>query len=124
METGSDVTSRQMIYEEGGTERGFNFYIFNGELYYAGWNLNDDDNGGSSSPWGFSSINTPISVNSSYILTFVFNGNGTSTGTIECYLNGSNVGTINNIGLLYLHTGSIGLGKVNDNSYLETGDNI
>ncbi len=121
IETGADVSTRQMIYEEGGNERGLNFYIFNGRLYYGAWNLQDDDGGGSAAPWGFSSFDTAISANTSYILTYVFNGNNTSTGNVECYLNGDNVGTISNIGLLYTHSGNIGIGRVNDNTYLETG---
>jgi hypothetical protein len=121
VETGANVTTRQMIYEEGGGARGLNMYIFNGNLYYGAWNLNDDDGAGTASPWGFTSSQTPISANTSYVISFIYNGNDTSTGSIDCYLNGNLVGTIPNIGFLYAHN-QAGIGNVADNdSYVETG---
>ncbi|MBQ0740398.1 hypothetical protein J9332_39580, partial [Aquimarina celericrescens] len=62
VETGANVTTRQMIYEEGGEARGLNMYIFNGNLYYGAWNLSEDDGAGEASPWGFTSSQTPISA--------------------------------------------------------------
>ena len=32
-------TQKQVLYEEGGSSRGFNLYIDNGQLYVGGWNL-------------------------------------------------------------------------------------
>ncbi|RED96654.1 T9SS type A sorting domain-containing protein [Marinoscillum furvescens] len=115
--TGANVTNRQMIFEEGGGTRGLNIYIFNGNLYFGAWN---EANDGAGSPWGFSSISTAISTNTTYILTYVMDGNNTSTGTITGYLDGTQFGTINNVGLLYNHNSTYIGGKVNSSRY-ETG---
>jgi hypothetical protein len=117
VETGADVATRQMIYEEGGSGRGFNMYIFNGNLYYGAWNTNND---GTASPWGFTSSQTPINANTSYVISFIYNGNDTSTGSVECYLNGTLVGTIPNIGFLYAHD-QAGIGNLEQSSRVETG---
>ena len=42
-----DLTEKQTIYEQGGTVRGLNIYIYNGLLYVGGWN----EPGGSESGW-------------------------------------------------------------------------
>ena len=114
--TGSDISTRQMIYEEGGTIRGLNFYIFNNEIYAAGWNLAND---GAGSPWAFNSVKTGINTNTTYFLSYIYNGNSSTTGSITFYLNGQLVGTINNIGLLYAHSGGINIGA-SDGSKNET----
>jgi len=115
--TSNDVTTRQVIFEEGGTIRGFNVYILNGNLYCGAWNLPND---GAGSPWGFFSVNTPINSNTAYIFSFIFNGNNTSTGTISFYLNGAIVGTMNNVGKIYGHNRAI-LGGKEQESYFENG---
>ncbi|MFD0932464.1 T9SS type A sorting domain-containing protein [Psychroflexus salinarum] len=112
LKTGADISTRQIIFEEGGGTRGLNMYIFQGDLYYGAWNLNDDD--GPGSPWGFSSLSTPIAVNTKYIITYIFKGNDSSTGTIECYLNGDLAGTITDVGLLYNHK-KAGIGSADSN---------
>lgn len=116
--TGNDVSSRQILFEEGGTVRGINLYINGGDVYIGSWNLNND---GAGAPWGFSSINTGVTANTDYIIGLVFDGNTTSSGTIEGHLNGNNFGTITNVGLLYQHTGDIGIGAMRQDSYFETG---
>lgn len=123
LRTGTDVTARQIIYEEGAGIRGLNMYIFNGELYYGAYNLQDDDGGGpgDAAPWGFSSVNTTIATDTEYIITYVFNGNNTSTGTVECYLNGNLVGTISGVGFLYNHNeAAIGNTGSDNQTYIET----
>lgn len=115
--TGANVTNRQVIYEEGGSTRGLNIYLFNGNIYFAGWNLNND---GPGSPWGFSSVNTAIAPNTTYVLSYVYSGNNLGTGNIQAYLNGNLIGTIPNVGLLYAHNNAI-LGAEISTSYYETG---
>jgi len=117
--TGMDVATRQMIFEEGGATRGLNIYLFNGDLYFGAWNFAND---GAGSPWGFSFVSTPIADGIEYIITMVKQGNNSSSGTIECYVNGQSVGTMNGIGLLYAHSGAIGLGGKNGGSFYETGN--
>lgn len=115
--TGANVTNRQVIFEEGGGTRGLNIYLYNGNLYFGAWN---DANDGAGSPWGFSSINTAVSTNTTYLITYVFDGNDTSTGTITGYLDGTQFGTINNVGLLYNHNSTYIGGKISSSRY-ETG---
>ncbi|WP_394908019.1 LamG-like jellyroll fold domain-containing protein [uncultured Mesonia sp.] len=112
--TGSDVTARQVIYEEGGTVRGLNIYIDNGELYFGGWNINND---GTDAPWGFVSTKTSITANTNYVISFRFAGNSSQTGTLEAYVNGSLVGTLNNIGRLYNHNPAVLGAQANDSYY-------
>ncbi len=115
--TGSDVTNRQIVFEEGGTVRGFNFYIYNGSLYVGAYNLQND---GAGSPWGFFSMNTPVTANTSYLVSFIYNGNDALSGTVVAYLNGTLIGTLTGIGRLYAHNpASIG-GKSSD-AYFENG---
>lgn len=116
--TGANVTTRQMIYEEGGTGRGMNIYIFNGNLYIGAYNINAD---AADTPWGFVSLNTAVTINTNYIITFLYKGNNCKTGTIQMYLNGNLIGTINNIGRLFAHTGAIGIGAKNADTYYENG---
>ncbi len=116
--TGNNVNSRQVLFEEGGTIRGLNIYIFNGRIYVGGWNVNND---GAGAPWNFASVNTGIAANTAYNLSVVYQGNNNVTGTIEVYLDGNNVGTINNVGRLYAHSGDIGIGAKNQDTFYETG---
>jgi hypothetical protein len=44
--TGSGVTNRQVLYEQGDVNKGLNIYIQNGLLYVNGYNTTDDDGGG------------------------------------------------------------------------------
>jgi len=118
IETGSDINSRQVIYEEGGTTRGVVIYILNGDLYFGAYNEASD---GTASPWSFTSVSTPINSNTAYVITNVFNGNATTTGTLETYLNGNLVGTVNNVGYLYDHGANISIGENGDGNIYESG---
>ncbi|MFT7155620.1 MAG: hypothetical protein ACI8Q1_000622 [Parvicella sp.] len=118
LNSGSDITTRQVVYEEGGAARGLSVYIFNGQLYVGAHNNASD---GVGSPWSFKSVSTPISINTNYILTYRFIGNNSTTGTIEAYINGGIVGTANNVGLLYSHGADIGIGAKNNATEFESG---
>ena len=69
-QTGSNVTNRRVIFEEGGTIRGLNLYINSGNLYAGAWNTAND---GAGAPWSFTFTNTPISASTNYIVSFVYN---------------------------------------------------
>ncbi|PCI95791.1 MAG: hypothetical protein COB15_11770 [Flavobacteriales bacterium] len=118
--TGANVTNRQIIYEEGGGIRGINIYIFQGDVYVGVWNTNNDGQG---APWAFQEIHASVTANTAYVISLTKNGNITITGTVEAYLNGVALGTINNIGQLYAHSGDVGLGGNNGGTRLETGTN-
>ena len=116
--TSSDITSRQVLYEEGGTVRGLNIYIFNGNLYWGAWNISRD---GAGSLWNFNSINTAIATNTEYIISFIKRGNNATSGFVDGYINGQLVGSVDLVGLLYAHGGDIGIAAMDNDTYFETG---
>lgn len=116
--TSNDINSRQVIYEEGGTVRGFNMYIYNNNLYYGAWNLPSEGQGSS---WGFNQVNTPINTNTEYVLWFRYSGESDNTGTIDCGLNGSSIGSMSGVGWIYNHSGAISIGSKRNDTYYENG---
>ncbi|MBC98222.1 MAG: hypothetical protein CME63_10755 [Halobacteriovoraceae bacterium] len=114
--TGSDVSSRQMIYEEGGTVRGINIYIDNGSIYLGFWNDTNDGDGRQ----GFVSTNTSVSPRTNYYITLVYDysnytGPSGPNGFLRGMINGTPFtfsGTTTS--RLYNHPGNIGLGAMNN----------
>ncbi|MHA7099768.1 hypothetical protein [Roseivirga pacifica] len=120
--TENDVTTRQVLYEQGGNTRGINIYIRNGSLYAHAWNRNND---GAGAPWneGDATASATVEPNSEYILTFEFDGNVSESGTFSGYLNGQLFGTVSSIGLLFSHTGDINIGLSGSNQRYDDGTN-
>ncbi len=123
LRTGPDITTRQMIYEEGGTVRGINVYIRNGSLYLGFWNDRNDGDGRQS----FVSTNTTIQANTNYYVTLVYDY---SNYTGPSGPNGNLRGTINGTPFnfsgsttsrLFPHSGAIGLGAMNNDTCYDTG---
>ncbi len=86
-----DVTSKQMIYEEGGNVRGFNILIHNGDLIIGAYDKqgNDNDCQTSGNPasartnaWGYSYISRSIQPNTTYILTAQYHADDCGLGNI------------------------------------------
>ena len=102
--TGADVTSRQVIYEQGGGTRGFNIHIENGELVYAIYNFAEED-------WGYVEITTPVTANTTYTASLSFDGVLPADGTFTAFLDGAQVGQETGVGLLYGHGGDISVGE-------------
>ncbi|MCH2215752.1 MAG: T9SS type A sorting domain-containing protein [Flavobacteriales bacterium] len=128
--TSEEVQEKQMIYEEGGTVRGFNIMIDDGLLIIGAYDkANDNDDGlsdaASSNPnngrtpaWGYSYISNPIQPNTTYILAAQFKAttpgvignnsdyflrgwlNATSFGGPGALIGGGNFSGFNNQGLL------------------------
>jgi hypothetical protein len=73
--TSEDVTTKQILYEEGGTVRGFNVSIHNGRIIIGSydWAGNDNDNqpinDQDTPPWGYTYTMETIEPNKTYILT-------------------------------------------------------
>ncbi len=110
-ETGADVTSRQVLYEEGGTVNGFNMYIEGGRLYVGAYR----DTGG-----GFDIFHsTPIAPNSTNIAGFVFDQPG--SGSFDGYLNGAQFGSSPVALDQKAHPGDIGIGGMVNDSRFHTG---
>ncbi|OJJ20148.1 hypothetical protein BKI52_16890 [marine bacterium AO1-C] len=123
--TGSNVNTRQMIYEQGGNVRGLNIYIENGQLIMGGYNQVTSD--GPYDAWQYQFISTAISANTPYIITHVFdatspgpdpNDPSTYTGRLTGFLNGVQFGTTTGLGRLYTHPDTPGMGAVNGQTVL------
>ena len=112
--TGSDITTRQVIYEEGGIVKGVNVFIQDGHLYFGAYNLTNDSAG---APWPFQSLSISIQPNTEYIFTGLLDGNSSETGLMASWLNGTSMGELYTTGLLYAHSGAIALGAVRGDSY-------
>ncbi len=130
--TSEDVTSRQVLWEEGGGWRGMNIYIYNGEIYLGAYDnhLDNDIGAGNVPPFGYNYVKSPIQPNTTYVISHVFSAptNNTLTGYIKGYRNGSYFGTLINagpenggIGGVFKHPDPIGIGAVNSDTYNETG---
>ncbi|WP_022836661.1 T9SS type A sorting domain-containing protein [Salisaeta longa] len=131
-ETSNDVSSRQVLYEQGGGTRGLNIYISNNTLYVGGWNEQDDTFSGGgedpTTPWEggtddqFVAASTPINTNTAYTATLVFDY---AKGTMELLLNGAVAATATGVdagvGRLYDHGGDIGIGAVRNQTKFEDG---
>ncbi|SMF74218.1 hypothetical protein [Pseudobacteriovorax antillogorgiicola] len=113
--TGSDVTSTQMIYEEGGAIRGVSLYISGGYLYYNIYNIVSD---GGNAPWGPISVSVALEANTDYVATLLYDQ---SQGTLGGYLNGIEAGQATGVGILYAHSDGIGLGAVNSDTVFADG---
>lgn len=103
--TGDNVTDRQVIFEQGGKVRGMNMFVENGELHIATWNFAEEK-------WGYKEITTSITANTSFSATLVLNGTLQATGSLTGYVNGVQVGEVDGVGLLYKHTGDVGIGMM------------
>jgi hypothetical protein len=108
--TGADVSSRQVLYEEGGTSRGLNLYLDKGKLYAGGWNLPE-------TPWE-GIVDAAIAANTSYVASLVFDA---EAGTLEGFLDGASMGSVSGIGKLYTHSADIGLGAMNQDTDFHDG---
>lgn len=119
--TGTDITDRQVIFEQGSQTRGLNVFLSGGLLYVGAYNTPSE---GTGSNWGFSSASTSggdIATETEYIVTLEFDGNTGLTGTVTAYLNGRSFGTISSVGVLFDDTDGIGLGNQNSQSLYDGG---
>lgn len=108
--TGEDVESRQVIYEEGGTVNGFNFYIDDGQLYMGAWS---DSNG-----WSFEAVSVDVEPGESYSIVTVFDG---ASNTYTAHVNGENVGSVEVGDSMSAHSGNIGLGGIAQHTVFHDG---
>jgi hypothetical protein len=122
IKTSSNITNRQVIYEEGGTVRGINIYIEDSKLRCGFWNDTNDGDG----VQGYTEVEGAIDANTSYVVSYIFDysnfvdANGVD-GTLECKLNKVSLGTQDITSRLFAHSGDIGLGSVNQHSYFHDG---
>jgi len=112
VETGGDVSSRQVLYEEGGTVNGFNVYIENGSLVASAW--------AESNNWGdHFSVSEPVSANTGYVVTFVFDSSASEQ--LALFVNGTSAGTVSDPGIVEMaaHSGDIGIGNMENDTQFD-----
>lgn len=85
--TGSDITTKQVVWEQGGGKvGGLNFYIHGSLLYINGWAIKIDD---AFPEWGLTELNTGVSANTVYVASMVMDS---AAGTFEGFVNGVSIG--------------------------------
>lgn len=108
----------QVIFEQGGTTRGLNVYVYEGEVVVGAWNRNANDGGGIASPWPTDnagleiiSIGAPIEADTPYQVGFslVMDPEGFE-GTMTGFLNGESIGEEGDIGDLFAHSDDSAIG--------------
>ena len=110
----NDITSRQVLYEEGGTVNSFNIYIEGGLVHITG---TDQGAWGPNSPSGPNNINFPINLNETYHVAFVFSQ---AENRFEGYVNGVSVGSVSVGNAVFpSHTGNIGIGALEGGAWFD-----
>ena len=113
-----DPDEPQVIFEQGGTTRGLNVYVFEGEVVVGGWNRAAGDGGGIASPWPtdnagmeITSVSAPIEAGQAYQVgaSWVFDPEGFD-GTLTGFLNGEVIGEETEIGGLFNHSDDSAIG--------------
>jgi hypothetical protein len=102
VELGQDVTTRQFLYEQGGTARGLSLSIEDGALHMSGWNLAE-------TAWGVTTVSTDVAAGDKLAVSLVFDA---TAGRLQGFVDGTLVGTADGVGLLHSHGNEIGLGGV------------
>ncbi len=97
LRTGTDVTTRQVIYRQGDSTRGMVIYIQSGFLYFAGYNGADDD-AGATTPWGVRHVKTEVSADTVYIVRCVYDQ---PNNLMQLYLDTLLADTASNVGSLF-----------------------
>ncbi len=83
----NDITTRQVLYNEGGGSNGFSMYIEGGKVYCLAWE------GGNGGVWN--APNASIVTGQWYHIAFVFDKDATDGYHFKGYLNGVNIGQFN-----------------------------
>lgn len=98
---------KQVLYEEGGTARGFNLYVFEGQLYIGAWNKEE---------YGWDGAWPSVSVESGmwYHVALVLRDttNEIESDKLEMWVNGERVAAEDG-GALFGHGAGIGIAHVN-----------
>ena len=111
--TGSDVSTRQTLYEQGGSGAGLHFYIESDTLYASAW----------SNSWSneFYALTHGVSANTSYQVTFIYDDD--ASNRLSLFVDGVSEDTESStgIGVLGSHGNAVGIGFVNSQTRIDDG---
>jgi hypothetical protein len=110
-----NITSRkQTIYEQGGTVRGLNIYVYGGNLYVGGWN---EPNGESDwDPGTWLSTNSIQSNTWHHVALTLNGGNSVTNNAFKGYLDGTQFGSGQG-SKLWNHGGDVSIGRNRDTKF-------
>jgi len=110
-----NITSRkQTIYEQGGTVRGLNIYVYGGNLYVGGWN---EPNGESDWDPGTWLSTSNIQSNTWHHVALTLNGgNSVTNNAFKGYLDGIQFGSGQG-SKLWNHGGDVSIGRNRDTKF-------
>ena len=113
----NEVTSRQVLFEEGGGTRGLVIYIENGLLYVGGWNRPNGQSG-----WTGTWLSTAITAGEWHNVTLTLDGTATvQPDAFKGYLDGQLFGSGEG-SQLWGHSGDIGIGRNDGQSRYHDGN--
>jgi hypothetical protein len=120
--TSDDTSSRQVIYEEGGSVRGINIYIENNQVKCGFWNDTNDGDG----KQAYVDVAATIATETLYVVSLIFDYShfvdaNSAPGTVECVVNKASAGVVDSTSRLHAHSGDIGIGGMNNDSYYSDG---
>lgn len=113
-----EVSSRQVVYEEGGNSRGINIYIEDGSLVFGAWNRTAHGDGTTPWPGGEVFLPTPVAAGTAYHVVLTLDQ---PADELRGYLNGTPVVSATGIGRLYAHSADIGIGAMNNQARFAAG---
>ncbi|MGF1481228.1 MAG: LamG domain-containing protein [Cyanophyceae cyanobacterium] len=116
-----DASSKQVIYEEGGTGRGLNIYVENGRLYVGGWNQPTTESG-----WKGTYLSTEAIASNTWhhvalVLDAEAGAKSLQTGVFSAYLDGVKFQEGQG-SQLWSHGDGIGLGAINGSTKFHDGE--
>ena len=104
-----DITTRQVLFEEGGISRGLSIYLDDGTLYATAWNTPNDD---ATSPWGPVTVSTTnFSADIWWHVVVVMDE---ANDQLAIYVDGASQDTATGVGNLFQHVAKMGLGAMSD----------
>ena len=100
---------KQVIYEQGGRDRGLNLYVHDGKLFFGGWNTPADESAWSGT---YLSGDQIVSGQWHHAALVLQGGPNVAPGTFRAFLDGALIGSGDGAGL-WPDAGPVGVGAVN-----------
>jgi hypothetical protein len=112
-------SEKQTVYEEGGTTRGFNIYVFEGKVYVGAWNRAEYN---ADLSWEGSWPSAPIGSNEWHAVAFVLRDapDEVAPDKFEMWMDGALVGK-EPAGQMYNHSADNSIGDTNGDTFFHDG---